>query len=745
MGILANSETVTMLVSAASATGFAGGETITLSRTEPGGSLAWRLTRPGGSVAVLSSASAQSPTFVPDSIGSYVVTCVVNGITTETITLGVTSAVSPAEARSRYILLESPETVPTPASGKAVMRWDNAGNVLKVKRSDGTEAAVTGAAIPEVVDLPPKTAGDIAAPATGRKLFVDGTGEVVTKDSSGTVAPIGATFRARSAALAKRSEIEVYGTKTADVGGRTRIDLGVVDVREFCVCDGTTDDTDGFIAALETALGITAGYLEDDTKGDNGTPPNRRPLMFPEGHIRLTRTIPIRWRNVAIRGPMCGTQGGLLSSAPKITFDHADAGFELRDEDTDFEPRDFYLGGLRLLRGASYTKQGPAVLVRRKYWQSGLTIEECSGSGHSAVIDIDTTVYTSSAALARFRFYRSYFAACEYGIRTRGIHLSLSEISDSRLSGLDEAGFEGGLTGSIIRNVDFESCDSTLAPVQISGSANGDFTLDVAYFEAIGDGQACIDIVSTTNATINSLRAVSDVTIPPLQIRLSKFIEAPAYEAIPRGAHHCNVRALHIPSDTTATLFASWRLNQPNRLSRVSDLPYAMTKVGSLVDWSATKRFGDKALAARPIGTVGTPAARLGPYGITTGTINPGDAVLLVFAVRYENAALPKNYLSFVVDGRRASDSVYETSVWSANSYSNGEVETNDTIQHVLILRHLGASAYNAIRVYINTYGTASDNLYGGHISQLAYAVIPDADGLNLPCFDVPTLLEALP
>jgi hypothetical protein len=181
-----------MLVSAASVSGFAGGEIVTLSLATPGGTLAWRLTRPGGSVAVLSSTTAAEPTFTPDSVGTYTASVTVNGITSYSLAIGVTSASSPAEVRSRYLLLESPDTVPTPAAGNVIIRWDDETERLLLRDSDGAEAAITGSAVPSIVTLPTTADAGVSSPATGVKVYYSTERDaLVQRFPDGTTAPVG--------------------------------------------------------------------------------------------------------------------------------------------------------------------------------------------------------------------------------------------------------------------------------------------------------------------------------------------------------------------------------------------------------------------------------------------------------------------------------------------------------------------------------------------------------------------------
>lgn len=324
-----------------------------------------------------------------------------------------------------------------------------------------------------------------------------------------------------------------------------------------------------------------------------------------------------------------------------------------------------------------------------------------------------------NSTFGRLKIKDSYFQVNDYAIRTYGTIINLSEIRDSRLSNNNVQSVEAGMTCSVMSNVDFESNPGPC--VSVSSPANFDFSIECGYFENITTGNCCINIDTANRGTVKDCQAVTNVTVPLLRIRQSKFIQCPEYPIVARSASDCNTGGILIPGTTDTFSAASWRLQHSgNAFARLGSLPYTVTNTSD-VNWSTTKIFGDKSLAARQIGTVGVPASRLLNWLINTPSFVPGAAVCLFFAMRYENSSLPENFCSFVVDARRQSDNVYETSVWDDSIYALNFVQTNNTVQFMLLLRNAGVNEYNQIRFTWYPYGNNSDLFYDGFISPIAW------------------------
>jgi hypothetical protein len=581
------------------------------------------------------------------------------------------------------------------------------------------------------------------------KAVTTGTGASDWVLGGGTTSPLALVDREDNTIY--ESAWKVTGLAVGQSGGQATIDSGLVNIYEFgAVGNGIADDRQALVDAIAAALNVPPAWIDDPTKGDDGSTnlANRKSVFLPYGNFLISSEITIRFRNVSIVGPTCGTQGGLLSSAPILTFGHGDAGFRLDDGPvSQFNARDICFKGIRFLRTAGFSKQGQVLLVDTTQWTSGITFDECSGSGHHTLFEVSNT-YVASAALARLRILRCFFGNCRRLVYVPNAkHLCLSEISDSRISSFDEDAIQCGFTGSRIATLDLESNDSTGSPITLTGSASGDITFDSLYFENIDSGLACMNINLATNVTINSIRAVSNISIPVLRVSTSQNVNAPDYPIVARGSIDCVTMGTLIPNTADTHCWAAWRLQSAKPLARVGDTPYTLSVQGSLVDWNETVFFGDRELPGRRIGTPGVPLARLGPYAWNTVGFDVGDTLVLMFACRYEDPNLPENFCSFSIDARRSSDSVYEIGVWEGNSYSLRDIQANDTVQHILLLKNFGANNYNAIRLYWNMYGNAADAFYDGLISQIAWCIIPDAaaNGVVFPNLDVPTLIDLQP
>lgn len=191
-GILANSTSVTMLVSATTSTGYITAEEITLTLDVTGSSYSWSLAKPRASTTrcALSDTTGASVTLVPDVEGYYVVTVLVSGTTTYSIRF---SAVDPG-----------------------VVTFDGA------RRWVGR----TAASVPTPNHVGDKT--EFLDSVTGRKKLKDSSGNVIgistsvlTRDRLGTL-------------LTERDEVQELGYVRDDtVNGRTVHDPGHVDVRVY--------------------------------------------------------------------------------------------------------------------------------------------------------------------------------------------------------------------------------------------------------------------------------------------------------------------------------------------------------------------------------------------------------------------------------------------------------------------------------------------------------------------------------
>lgn len=220
-GIKANSITKTMVDADTAVnktvSAYLVSEEIILNTSPTGTTYAWAISKPSGSGARsnLSATSGDTVRFTPDAEGQYLVTVIVNGVTTYDILIGCVRVQNPSFAGALRFFPVANSQIPTPNQGSTIGFSSDLG-VMAEKHSDGSVTPLLGAA---------------------QQSLRDRAGTVVTPEL----------------------QIEVFGAKVSKVGGRNRIDLGRFDVREYgAVGNGVTYDDDAFTAAL-TAIGAAGG------------------------------------------------------------------------------------------------------------------------------------------------------------------------------------------------------------------------------------------------------------------------------------------------------------------------------------------------------------------------------------------------------------------------------------------------------------------------------------------------------
>lgn len=146
-GILANSSSVTMVSGDTAAdntsSGYVTNEQISLSVTPTGSAYVWALSKPEGATSRsdLSDTDAATCTFTPDVGGDWVVSLVVDSVTTYVLRASVTTS---AVAYSYDAMRFPPRlnsTVPTPATGVSVFMSDDS-DLLSFKTTAGTVRAI---------------------------------------------------------------------------------------------------------------------------------------------------------------------------------------------------------------------------------------------------------------------------------------------------------------------------------------------------------------------------------------------------------------------------------------------------------------------------------------------------------------------------------------------------------------------------------------------------------------------------
>lgn len=121
-------------------------ERVTLSVTPTGTDYQWALVAPLASStarSALSSTTAAAPTFTPDVGGVYVLTCIVDSVTSYTLRATVLPVTIAQLASAIRVSPVTDVTIPTPGAGVTLFYSEDAGG-LATKNSDGDVAVVGG-------------------------------------------------------------------------------------------------------------------------------------------------------------------------------------------------------------------------------------------------------------------------------------------------------------------------------------------------------------------------------------------------------------------------------------------------------------------------------------------------------------------------------------------------------------------------------------------------------------------------
>lgn len=151
MGILANSVSVSHLSSTEDdvKAGYLDQESITLTLSETGSTYLWSLASPVDSEqqGVIRGETTATAQFVPDVAGYYVVTCLLDGVSTFILRISVTSSVVETVREALRLQPKEDDQVAAPAVGLVVYCSSTQGNVLCVKDSSNVVYIVSVTAV----------------------------------------------------------------------------------------------------------------------------------------------------------------------------------------------------------------------------------------------------------------------------------------------------------------------------------------------------------------------------------------------------------------------------------------------------------------------------------------------------------------------------------------------------------------------------------------------------------------------
>jgi hypothetical protein len=153
-GIIASAASKTMSAGDTSAdkvaTGYIAGERVSLSVAPAGTTYAWSSAAPSISSVARSALSADTGaaiTFTPDVAGTYVIGCIVDGVTTYVIRLTVQAAAVAEPVEAVRYSPRSDATIPAPAAG-LTMYYSSDQSALVVKAPNGSISTVNLTAVP---------------------------------------------------------------------------------------------------------------------------------------------------------------------------------------------------------------------------------------------------------------------------------------------------------------------------------------------------------------------------------------------------------------------------------------------------------------------------------------------------------------------------------------------------------------------------------------------------------------------
>lgn len=124
-------------------TGFVTRERITLSVTGSPDAVSWGLARPSGSGSAceLSDSDSETPTITPDVEGYYVVTCLLDGVTSYVLRFSVTQVAHITTLSAIRFMPIPNAAIPSPATGRSLFCSEELDG-LAVKLPDGSVSLV---------------------------------------------------------------------------------------------------------------------------------------------------------------------------------------------------------------------------------------------------------------------------------------------------------------------------------------------------------------------------------------------------------------------------------------------------------------------------------------------------------------------------------------------------------------------------------------------------------------------------
>lgn len=513
---------------------------------------------------------------------------------------------------------------------------------------------------------------------------------------------------------------------------------------------GVNDARPAIVACIERALGIPAGYLDDPTKGDAGYVNAIRPSKYvyvPDGHFRMSAGITIRYMGVSIVGVPSSVQGGMQGNGSLIECDFdGDAFLLYTGAAGEFAgARDLSVKSCTIKRAAGHT--GNAGAVDGGTWTSGFAFDGCRLTGHSCAFEVKATY--NNPAFARLMMAGTIIDNCDSVINTNQKHLSNSYIPWARFTQCS-SGFDGGLTGSILGQVNCEGI--TTRPVRVRGTNSYAFEIGPLYFEDHNSGPACLDINLARDFIVKGIQTSGTVSIPLVRLETVSMGSLVGHNVVCVGATDCDFSSMLIPATGYADneFAAAWVMGHGmTSLPLMPRLPWTCQGVTGAM-YTEAADFGSETLKAVRVGTSGVPSSRVTAltFTPTAGTLVDGDVALLAWAVRYDaGRGGLSSAANIQVQGRKTSDGLYED-IGVLNIDHLNDVAVGDIIQFITAWRIVADAThtppYNAFRIYFYPYGTDTTyEYYDAMVSPFLYTEIDGSSDILVPPFDVPCLLKA--
>lgn len=496
--------------------------------------------------------------------------------------------------------------------------------------------------------------------------------------------------------------------------------------------DGVADDTAPLKRAIEAAIGVASGALDDASAGDNESRVADRVPVLLRGRYRTTAPIFLRHYGVSLVGEHVSSWG-VPSNRSKgtIVADHNVSGghaFVITATAGLSQPWNITFQDIAITKGATNVASGAAIAWDGPGFLAYYRLEGLRIDGFQNGIEILSTYAGTEVAyvtLERCSIFSNYNVAC----KSTSARFNLARFSALSMTANTSGGVDAPFLISTIDTIEVQNQPNAM---RVRGSQTLSLDVGTVYCEG-NSGDALLNLEGAVKTRVRNLAPSTDITTL-CDVRAVSCVDVSYPGAVAAtDLFDSDIRALKLIASGSDAAWkygnvAAWRIGRPLP-QRVPDSLGTRT-FGTDASCVTATTFGGKSVSAKLVGTVGD-KEHLCQVPIPLAWA-PGEHLLIGFACRFQNGFVAAN-ANLSIRGVLTGS---PTTVWTGQTYIANQFGA-DTVLVWLTARNRTATSFTSAELYWEPYGWngAAHEWYGALVSQLACWVVPN--GFNeLPLFD---------